>query len=72
MNQQVGAQQEARDIAAALEELHLVAQAQGSALQLEYLGVVLADHHQPGAFAQGRRQRGQCLEAAVHAFGLEA
>ncbi|MNE27991.1 hypothetical protein D3C80_1214150 [compost metagenome] len=71
VNQQVGAQQEARDVAAPLEELHLVAQAEGGALQLEHLGVVLADDHQAGALAQRRRQCGQGLEATVDALGLE-
>ena len=44
VNQQVRPQQETRNIIAALEELHLVAQAQRRALQLEYFGVVLADY----------------------------
>ena len=71
MDQQVGTQQEARDVAAALEEPHIVTEPQCGALQLEYLGVVLADYKQPGAFSQFGWQRGQGLEAAIHALGLE-
>ncbi|MNH05857.1 hypothetical protein D3C79_652060 [compost metagenome] len=56
MNQQVSTKQETRDITAALEELHLVGQAEGRALQLEYLWVILTDDHQPGTLAQCRRQ----------------
>jgi len=55
-----------------LQELHALAHAQGGGLQLERLGIVLADHQQPGAPAQGLGQRGERLQAAVHALGLEA
>ncbi|MCY1314563.1 hypothetical protein D9M70_652270 [compost metagenome] len=72
VNQQVGTKQKTRDIAASFQELHLIAQAQRRALQLEHLGVVLANHHQPGALAQPRRQCGQGLEATVDTLGLEA
>ncbi|MCY1557770.1 hypothetical protein D9M68_946460 [compost metagenome] len=52
MDQQVGAEQEARDIAAALEDLHVVGDAQRLGLQLKATRVVLADGDQPGALAQ--------------------
>ncbi len=71
VNQQVGTEQEARNIAAPLEELHVITQAQRRTLQLEHLGVVLTDHHQPGTFAQVRRQCRQGFQAAIDAFGLE-
>ncbi len=41
-------------------------------MQLERLGVVLADDHQPGARLQLTRQCGQRLEAAIQPLGLEA
>ncbi|MCY1528236.1 hypothetical protein D9M68_633350 [compost metagenome] len=72
VDQQVGAEQEARDVAAALEDLHVVGQAEGLDLQQERLGIVLADDDQPGALLQRARQRGEGLEAAVQALGLEA
>ena len=52
VNQQVGAEQEARHIAAPTEELHPLGNAQLGRLGLERLGIVLADHQQPGARPQ--------------------
>src|SRR5690606_1694228 len=69
---QIGAEQEARDIAAPIENLHLPAQPQRLDLQQEGLGIVLADGNQPRALFQLAWQRCQSLEAAVQALGLEA
>ncbi|MNM82649.1 hypothetical protein D3C81_946830 [compost metagenome] len=71
VDQQIGAQQETRNIAAPLEERHVVAKPQCRALHLEQFGVVLADYKQPGAFLQIGGQCRQRLEAAIDAFGLE-
>ena len=43
VNQQVGTQQETRDVTAPLEELHMLAQPQRGALQLKDFGVVLTN-----------------------------
>ncbi|MNP12151.1 hypothetical protein D3C76_1043710 [compost metagenome] len=72
MDQQVGTEQEARDVAAPLENLHVVGDTQRLHLQQERLGIVLADHDQLRALAQFARQRGDGLQAAVQALGLEA
>src|SRR3546814_551844 len=71
VDQQIGAQQETRDIAAPLEEFDHAGNAQRLGLQLERLGIVLADHQQPGALTQFARQCGKRLEAAVQTLGLE-
>ncbi len=72
MDQQIGTEQKARDVAAPLEKLDHAGNTQRLGLQLERLGVVLTDHQQPGALAQFARQRRQGLEAAVDPLGLEA
>src|SRR5690606_31866027 len=72
VDEQVGAQQEARNVAAPLEKLDHAGNAQRLGLQFEGLGIILADHQQPRAPLQLPRQRGECLEAAVDALGLEA
>ncbi len=72
MDQQVGAKQEARDVATPLEKLDHAGNAQRLGLQLERLGIVLADHQQPCALAQLTGQCGERLEAAVDPLGLEA
>lgn len=71
MNQQVGTEQETRNIAAPFHERHLIAQPQRSALQLEYFGVVLADYKQASMFLHVCRQSRECFQAAIHALGLE-
>src|SRR5690606_4024463 len=72
MDQQVGAQQETRNVAAPLEKLHHAGNAQRLGLQLEGLGIILTDYQQARAPFQLPRQRGERLEAAVDALGLEA
>ena len=61
VNQHVRTQQEARNIAAPFEKLHMLAQPQRRALQLENLGVVLTNHKQTRTLFQLPRQRRQCF-----------
>ena len=72
MDQQVGAEQETRNVAAPLEDLHLIGHAQRLGLQLERTRIILADGDQAGTLFKLVRQRGQGLEAAVQPLGLEA
>jgi hypothetical protein len=72
MDEQVGAQQEAGDVVAPLENVHPLFQPQFPGLGQERPGVVLADGDQAGALPERPGQGGQGAQAAVQALGLEA
>ena len=72
VDQQIGPQQKARNVAASLENLHLIGQPQRLDLQQKGRGIVLADGDQPGTRSQGFRQGSDGFQAAIQSLGLEA
>ena len=72
VDQQIGTEQETRNIAAPLENLHLIGHTQRLGLQLERARIVLTDGDQSGALLQLTRQGGKGFEAAIQTLGLEA
>ena len=71
MNQQVGAEQEARNIAASRQDVHLLCQAQGRRLAAKSPRRILADDDQARACPLRRRQMRQRQQTAVQPLGLE-